>query len=171
MSLTLTLTHGDLTLGPEHTYVDGHGKYRVFWNENNDTGWHNAKWDVYFPDSQLPEKIAEWHLNQVLSGIDKLPFNADYAEDFLVNFINLVRAYDPSLPQFLNWLNSQAWYQQAAVQVFVFRLAVGLAQHYELPIQNYTVVEVLGKVKHWLINSDPELISRVVFGHANGGIV
>lgn len=171
MSLPILLTHGSLTIIPQGTYVDAAGKYRVMWNENNGEGTHNAKWPAYFPDSQLPEKIAEWHTNNQLSGVAKLDFNADYQEDFLVNFINLVREYDPTLPQFLNWLSQQTWYNDACVRAFLFRLAIGLAEHYDVPIQNYTVIEVLGKVKNWLIQTPIPVIEMVCFGHLNAGIV
>ena len=60
-------------------------------------------------------------------------------EPLITEFLTLVKQNPTvTLTQYNNWLATKQWYESATIRYFVYKLAIGLAQHYGVVLSNYT---------------------------------
>jgi len=69
-----------------------------------------------------------------------------------------------TLAQWNTYLAGLEWYDASVIRWFVFRLAQGLAERFDIFIADYTEVEVLTKLRDWIVASPQAKIIKAVFG-------
>jgi hypothetical protein len=84
--------------------------------------------------------------------------------DLITEFVTMVKQ-NPSvtLAQYNTWLGKKQWYEQAIVRYFVYKTAVGLAEHHNVSITSYTETFVLGKVRDWLVATPARHLEKIIF--------
>ena len=80
------------------------------------------------------------------------------------NAIAFIKINDPNLTQWNAYLASLAWDDALAVRWFFAILAKGLADRKEIDLTVFTEVEVLSKLKTWIINTAVRRLEKILFG-------
>lgn len=70
-----------------------------------------------------------------------------------------------TLTQFTNFLNTKAWYESASVKFFMYKTALGLAEHYGITLANYTDNTIFTQVRNWLSETEWRKINKVIFNN------
>ena len=69
-----------------------------------------------------------------------------------------------TLTQFNNFVNQKTWWEQAVIRFFIYKLAMGLAQHYEVALTDYTENTIYKKVRDWIVATNYRKLNKVIFG-------
>lgn len=72
-----------------------------------------------------------------------------------------------TLTQYNNYLSGKLWYEQAIIRFFLYKLAVGLAQHYGVVLTDYTETQVLQKVRDYIVNTPNWKLAKIIFNNIN----
>ena len=151
-------------LGQYSTYTDPiTGKYRVIWQEP-DGSIILEKFPAYISDSEVEWQMARKRKNLLYSQYPKLPFESDANRQVIIAAVQYVRSHPAlTLTQWNQYLNTLQWYDSSCVKAFIFRLAIGLAEHYGLVLDNYTESQVLLKVRNWICTTNLTIVQSVIF--------
>jgi hypothetical protein len=85
-------------------------------------------------------------------------------EALITEFVTLVKQNPTvTLTQYNNWLAGKQWYEAAIIRYFVYKTAIGLAEHYGVSLTSMTESFVLGKVRDWLVNTPARKLEKVIF--------
>lgn len=85
-------------------------------------------------------------------------------EDLITEFVTLVKQNPTTtLAQYNTWLGKKQWYEQAIIRYFVYKTAVGLAEHYNVSITSYTENIVLNKVRDWIVSTPTRNLEKIIF--------
>ena len=68
-----------------------------------------------------------------------------------------------NLTQYNNYLAGKEWYEQAIIRYFIFVVALGLAQHYNIILVNLTEAKILTSVRDWLVETPAKKIAKILF--------
>ena len=147
------------------TYVDWEGKYRVIWQWPDDTiEFH--KFDEFMDEPALELEFADILLEREYGWIERLQAFLDEEEALILTIVQYIRSHPTAtLSQWDTLLKSKEWYESATARSFVFRLAVKLAEHYEVELSDYTEGEVFLKTRNWICNTNVNVLKKVIFGY------
>lgn len=68
-----------------------------------------------------------------------------------------------TLTQFTNYIGAKPWYQQATVNYFMYKTAIGLAEHHGITLSDYTNNTIFIQVRNWIANATDAQIKRIIF--------
>lgn len=154
----LLATYGQFT-----SYVDAAGRYRYIWQEA-DGNIIMDKLPAYVTEVELEDIVAKKLRRRDWFDHNKLDFLADADRALIVTVVQYIRAHPTiTLTQWNTYVKTFLWYQQNSIKAFIWRLAVGLAEHYGVVLSNYTESEVLQKVRNWLCNTNVNIVGCVCF--------
>jgi hypothetical protein len=86
-------------------------------------------------------------------------------EDLIRDAITKLKA-NPSLTltQYNNYLATKQWYEAAIIRYFVYKTAMGLAQHYNVSLTSYTETAVMQKVRDWIVATPANKLEKILLG-------
>jgi hypothetical protein len=68
-----------------------------------------------------------------------------------------------TLSQYNTYLATKQWYEAAIIRYFIYKTAIGLAQHYGVILANYTETTVLTKVRDWIVETPANKLEKILF--------
>ena len=149
-------------------------------NKTESTGWHSLRvltdTDRVF-SLQFNHNPTTKELQQAISNIDGSSLYDGFVNenisiydnvDLLKSFIVQVKLNPTiTLAQYNTWLGTKQWWESAIIRYFVFKIALILAQKYNVSLSNYTETVVLGQVRNWIVATDIKQIGKIFFNNSS----
>lgn len=153
------------TWGKYSTYVDAAGKYRVIWQfPDGEVLFH--KLPAYKTEAELETYFQQYLIEREFGGVEKLQTVLDDNKELIVEVVTYIRTHpNLTLTQWNTVLATKEWHEQVVIRAFLYKLALLLAQHYGIVLDNYTEAEILKKLRNWICTVNINLLKRVVFGY------
>ena len=116
--------------------------------------------------TQLNEIEASYIVAHQYDSVQTVTINLSNHYELIREFVTLIKQNPTvTLTQYNNWLAGKQWHEAAIIRFFVYKLAMGLAEHSEVSITSYTESFILGKVRDWLVDTPAKKIEKVVFNN------
>ena len=92
-------------------------------------------------------------------------YDAKEAIEAAVVFIKITASL--TLTKWNNYLATLSFANKYAVQWFIFKMAEKLAEMTEFDISGMTELQILGRMKTWLVNTPARRIRKIFYGNAD----
>ena len=145
-------------------YTDIAGKVRITWQlpDGNAVMW---KFQTEPTTQQLEDLEAQHLVIHEYDDVPQIPIIIMEDVKLITNFILLVKDNPTvNLTQFNNWLSTKEWYEDAQIRIFIFKLAQGLSSNYDVELDDYTITEVLIRVRDWIVTTPINKIKKIILG-------
>lgn len=149
----------------EQKYQDMAGKWRVLWSINASNSIM-LKFD-HNPSDQEVNDTANAYINNeeyVYRSVNKIPIVIEDFKDVIENAVIFIKTTNPNLTQWNTYLGNLSWYNASVVRWFMFRLATSMAERKDIDLADYTEIQVLGKLKAWIIATPAAKLRKIVWG-------
>ena len=70
-----------------------------------------------------------------------------------------------TLTQYNNYLSTKTWYEQAIINYFLFVVAKGLAEFYDVTLANLDETTILQNVRDWIAATPAKKIAKILFNN------
>ena len=145
-------------------YIDAAGYIRIVW-QMADGNALMLKYREQPTTAQLEAEEAKYVEQHEMDSVQQIKIDLLDSIDLLKEVVTKIRNTPTlTLTQYNNYLATLPWYDAATVRYFIYRLAMGLAQHYGVTLANYTETQVMTKVRDWLVETPLKKIAKVVYG-------
>lgn len=153
------------TYGKYKSYIDPEtGKHRVIW-QFADGNILCYKFDTEKTEAECETFFAQYLIEQEFGQIEKLQTVLNDNENLIKEVIVYIRNHpNLTLAQWNTVLSAKQWHEQVVIRAFIYKLALLLAQHYGIVLDNFTEAEILKKLRNWVCSVNVNVLKRVIFG-------
>ena len=145
-------------------YTDAAGYIRIVW-QMADGNALTLKYKEQPTTAQLEAEEARYVEQHEMDSVQQIKIDLMDSIELLKEVVLKIRnTPNLTLTQYNNYLTTQTWYDAATIRYFIYRLALGLASHYDVTLTGYTEAQVLTKVRDWIVNTPLKKIAKVIYG-------
>jgi len=150
----------------EQKYQDIAGKWRVLYQINLDESIM-LKFSQNPSDAEVQSKV-DIHIasdEYIYRDTYKLPIIIEDFKESIENAVRFIKITNPTLAQWNTYISTLQWYDASMVRWFIFALAIRLAEQNSINLSVYTEVEILSKLKQWIIVTPAAKLRKIIWGN------
>lgn len=151
-------------LGKFTTGIDSRGFYRVIYKDVDDRIYF-LKFNELKTDAEVEAYFTEKKPEFMYGGFEKIDTGVDIPIDMLKEVISYIRTHPAlTLTQFNTFIGTKTYSEQACIRYYLYVLTRKLAKRYGVVLDNFTESEILKKLRNWIVNTDLNLVKKLIFG-------